>query len=404
MHDGTLVDPTAITSNTFQPAPRLAEFLAAGQPYALDTAIAFKQHIRLPHDENFFSFRYTCNNYINEEDNRFRYRLQGVDEEWVEAGTRTEAFYTAIKPGSYAFYVQAANNDGVWGKAKKLVTITIVPAWYQTVWFKMAVAILLVAISYLFYRQRMLNLKAKLETEKQKAAIQQQEAEMKTLRAEFEKQLAQTEMTALRSQMNPHFIFNCLNSIKLYTLQNNTEAATEYLGKFSRLIRLVLENSRLSTIPLDAELEYLQLYLDMEVMRFKQKLHYTITVDENVDTEFIEIPPLLLQPYVENAIWHGLMHKEDGGQIDIRLELQKSNTLAIVIADNGIGRKRAAELKSKGATTKKSFGMQVTSERIALINKLYHTGTAISIQDLVDDGGNPAGTEVIIKIPLHDNA
>jgi ligand-binding sensor domain-containing protein len=402
MHDGTVIDPAAITKNTIRPRPRLTDFLLAGQPYALDTAIEFKKHIQLNKEENFFSFLFRCNNYISEEDNSYRYRLKGVDEDWVEAGTRTEAYYTALRPGVYDFYVQAANNDGVWGNPEKMVTVTIIPAWYQTWWLKAGSFALVALAFFAFYRQRLLHLKARLQAEKQRGEIIKQEAEMKSLKAEFEKQLAQTEMSALRSQMNPHFIFNCLNSIQLYTLQNNTEAATEYLSKFSRLIRLVLENSRMTVIPLNAELEYLRLYMEMEMMRFKQKLQYTISIAGDVDIEFIEIPPLLLQPYVENAIWHGLMHKEEGGQIDINLAIQKSTTLVITITDNGVGRARAAELKSKGATSKKSFGMHLTSERIALINKLYQTGTYVSIQDLVDSEGQPAGTEVTINIPLYD--
>jgi hypothetical protein len=132
----------------------------------------------------------------------------------------------------------------------------------------------------------------------------------------FEQRLAETEMTALRAQMNPHFIFNCLNSIKLYTLENNSLMASEYLSKFSRLIRLVLENSRSEKITLETELETLRLYMDMEAMRFKDKVQYSIHIAENIDTQFVEMPPLLLQPYVENAIWHGLMHLEKGGKIE----------------------------------------------------------------------------------------
>jgi ligand-binding sensor domain-containing protein len=400
MHDGTIIDPTAISGNREKPVPRLTDFLVAGQPYALDSAIEFKHHIRLANDENFFSFSFRNNNYINAEDNSYRYRLDGVETDWVEAGHRTEAYYTALKPGTYAFYVQAANNDGIWGDAKKLVTVTIVPAWYQTVIFKISVALILVLTGLAFYRQRMMHAQAKLQAEKQKAETRQREAELKTMKAEFEKQLAETEMTALRSQMNPHFIFNCLNSIKLYTMQNDTEAAMEYLTKFSRLMRLVLENSRRSCIPLAAELETLQLYIDMEVMRFKKKLSYSISVAENVDVDFIEIPPLLIQPFVENAIWHGLMHKEEGGDIAVSIAMEGVNLLTITVADNGIGRARAAALRSKTATAKKSFGMKVTTERIALINQLYKTNTTVAILDLVDPEGQPAGTEVTIKIPL----
>lgn len=212
--------------------------------------------------------------------------------------------------------------------------------------------------------------------------------------------MAEIEISALRSQMNPHFIFNCLNSIKLYTLQNDSHAASEYLTKFSRLIRLVLENSRMEKIPLEQELETLKLYIEMEEMRFKGKVNYTIQVDAKVDTQFIEIPPLLIQPFVENAIWNGLMHKEFGGNITIDLQNIDEKTLQIRITDDGIGRKKSLELQSKTATKNKSYGMQVTNERIALINHIYKTETKIEIIDLEDRNKNPIGTQVIIEIPL----
>ncbi|RAI77267.1 sensor histidine kinase [Spirosoma telluris] len=139
-----------------------------------------------------------------------------------------------------------------------------------------------------------------------------EEQHIRQLELGFEQKLAETEMTALRAQMNPHFIFNCLNSIKLYATENDAAKASDYLTKFSRLIRLVLENSRSERVTLQNELDALQLYLTMEAMRFKAKLNFRIDMAPAIDAEFIEIPPLLLQPYVENAIWHGLMHKESG--------------------------------------------------------------------------------------------
>ncbi|MBD2705764.1 histidine kinase [Spirosoma sp. BT702] len=227
-----------------------------------------------------------------------------------------------------------------------------------------------------------------------------EEQRIRQLELGFEQKLAETEMIALRAQMNPHFIFNCLNSIKLYATDNDTKKASEYLTKFSRLIRLVLENSRSERITLQNELDALQLYLDMEAMRFKNKLHYQIDVQASIDTEFVEIPPLLLQPYVENAIWHGLMQKLEGGNVAVRVEQLRDDYLQITITDDGIGRTKAAELKSKSATPKKSFGMNVTSERIALINKLYQTQTQVQIHDLTDSDGQPAGTEIVLEIPI----
>jgi sensor histidine kinase YesM len=205
-------------------------------------------------------------------------------------------------------------------------------------------------------------------------------------------------MSALRSQMNPHFIFNCLNSIKLYTTQNDTKAASNYLTKFSKLIRMALENSRSETVALAAELESLELYIQMEAMRFKEKLKYSISVDKKVDSSFIEIPPMLLQPYVENAIWHGIMHKEEGGRIDVGVQvLANENTLAITIKDNGVGRERASRLKSKTATEHKSFGTKLTGERLNLINQIYKTEASVTTEDLTSNG-EVTGTLVTIKI------
>ncbi|AEI50421.1 sensor histidine kinase [Runella slithyformis] len=228
-----------------------------------------------------------------------------------------------------------------------------------------------------------------------------EEQHIRQLESNFEQKIAETEMTALRAQMNPHFIFNCLNSIKLYTLENDALTASEYLTKFSRLIRLVLENSRSEKVTLENELNTLELYIEMEAMRFKNKVKYHITIDEMIDPQYIEIPPLLLQPYVENAIWHGLMHKEEGGTVTIAAEIQhNASLLRVIITDDGVGRAASNEFKSKSATKNKSFGLKMTSERIELINQLYKAKTQVKIEDLVNEDGSAAGTRVTVKIPI----
>ncbi|MEP7377361.1 MAG: tetratricopeptide repeat protein [Chitinophagaceae bacterium] len=264
----------------------------------------------------------------------------------------------------------------------------------QWVYSIAAFVLLGLLVSYLFYNNRIKQGKLRMELAKEKAEQEKKEAE-------FQRSLADVSLTALRSQMNPHFIFNCLNSIKLYTTQNETAAASEYLTKFSRLIRLVMENSRNDRITLTAELDALRLYIEMEAMRFKEKLSYNISVDKDVEMDYVEIPPLLLQPYVENAIWHGLMHKEEGGRIDVTAAMKKNESLLeINIADNGVGRAKAEELRSKTATRHKSYGMKVTSERIALINQIYKTGANVAIYDVTNDNGEVAGTRVVIQIPV----
>ena len=182
----------------------------------------------------------------------------------------------------------------------------IQPAYWQAGWFKALLILLFLGGAYAFYRYQLAQktLKARLKTE---------EALRKQREAEFKQYLAQAEISALRAQMNPHFIFNCLNLIQYFTANNEAGRATDYLTKFSRLIRLVLENSRSEKVTLENELETLRLYLEMEVMRFGGKVAYELDVAENVALDYLQIPPLLLQPFVGNAIWHGLMHREEGG-------------------------------------------------------------------------------------------
>jgi ribosomal protein S13 len=254
--------------------------------------------------------------------------------------------------------------------------------------------LLLAGAGYYWNRSRLKQaaLTAQLATEK---------AEQEKKEAAFQHKLGDITLSALRSQMNPHFIFNCLNSIKLYSAQNNAQAASDYVSKFSRLIRQTLENSHSDRISLTAEIQALELYIQMEAMRFKEKLQYTISIGDTVDAEYIEIPPLLLQPYVENAIWHGLMQKEEGGII--RVEINEDSTQHLLIAtitDNGIGRKKAMEIKSKTATKHKSYGMKMTSERIALINQMYNSKTVVEVTDLYNETGEAAGTKVTIQIPI----
>ena len=208
---------------------------------------------------------------------------------------------------------------------------------------------------------------------------------------------SELEMLALRAQMNPHFIFNSLNSINLFILENNRLQASEYLSKFSKLIRLILQNSQEAYIPLEKELEALQLYMELESLRFENKFDYTISVADDIDATVMKVPPLIIQPFVENAIWHGLLHKKENGHLEIAA-YTNGQVLYYKITDNGIGRKKAGELKSKSAEKQKSMGMSITADRIALLKRQGQT--SIIISDLVLGDGSPGGTEVLIELPV----
>jgi len=218
------------------------------------------------------------------------------------------------------------------------------------------------------------------------------------LQTEFKKQLAQAETKALRAQMNPHFIFNSLNSINSFVMDQKHELASDYLIKFSKLIRLILDNSRSETISIEKELETLKLYVILESARFDNKFKCVYNIADDINTNSIMIPPMLLQPFVENAIWHGLMQKEEEGTIIVEIKKEDEEFLNISIADDGIGREKAAELKSKSATHK-SHGLKVTSQRIEMMNKLNSTGAQVHIFDLKDEQGIATGTKVELIIP-----
>ena len=392
MPDGIIFNPSALPQNTFKPVPFISNVKIYNDDLKADSSFPFKRNISLNHDQNFISINYSCNSYINEEKNIYAYKLEGVDTGWVDADNRTTAYYTQLQPGTYWFWVKAANNDGLYGQEKRLLTITIIPAWYQTWWFKLLSLLAVLIIVYAFYRQR-------INQEKAKGVAQRTKAELMQVKAEFEKQMAETEMIALRAQMNPHFIFNVLNSINKYILENESEKASHYLTQFSRLIRQVLENSKSSKISLEADLLALKLYIDMEKLRFGDKFNYTIDVQQNIDIQFTQLPPLLIQPYVENAIWHGLMQQETKGCLEIIITQPDENILQIIVQDNGIGRQKALELKSKSATKHKSFGMQLTNDRINMVNKIYNMEATVQYEDIFKEE-LAAGTRVILIIPV----
>ncbi len=217
---------------------------------------------------------------------------------------------------------------------------------------------------------------------------------------EFARQVAQTEMRALRLQMNPHFLFNSLNSINRFVLDNQPEKASDYLTKFSRLIRRILQNSKLPTVPLADELEALRLYIDMERLRFENKFAYTMVVHESVEPAYIEVPPLVIQPYVENAIWHGLLHKDEGhGQLSITVN-RDDRALYVAVEDNGVGRAAAAALRSRSAIKKKSLGTQITADLLLQLEKMYNVKASARTTDLLDPQGQAAGTRVMLELPL----
>ena len=215
-----------------------------------------------------------------------------------------------------------------------------------------------------------------------------------------EKKVLALEQSRLRSQMNPHFLFNSLNSIKLYIINNEKKNAVHYLNKFSKLVRKILEASSQREIFLDEELETAALYMNIENIRLDKEIEYKVNISEEIDPAHIKIPSLLLQPFLENAIWHGLSSKVGNKTIEINITRPKSGYIDLSISDNGVGRNASQRLKHDRVIKRKSVGIDITEERLANFAKDFQNSYDISIRDLYGADGGPAGTEVNLRIPV----
>lgn len=329
--------------------------------------------------ENYLKIGFVGLSYKRNTGLKYKFILEGLDSIWHY----TENYflqYTTLPPGSYTFKVFAINNDGVASKVPAEFSFIISRPFWKEWWFIIIVMgiILSLSITGINYRTKILK----------RRTIEKYEINQK---------FAELELKALRAQMNPHFIFNSINSIQHFILKNDTDSAHKYLSKFSKLIRNVLENSKHEYITFSEEMQSLELYIELEQLRFSSKFNYSLMIGEGINPENILISPMIIQPYVENAIWHGLMNlKDKDGELIIGIE-KRNGLLVCIIDDNGVGRKYSMELKEKSGH--KSMGLALTNERVEIMNVLYHSHMKISIIDKLNEDGSSAGTRV--EIFLH---
>ncbi|MBK9255972.1 MAG: histidine kinase [Saprospiraceae bacterium] len=371
-----LVDPALSVQDTFSPSPLITDIKVMNTHLVTDISIPYLDNIRLTHDKNFVSFEFQSPNYSQTENIIYHYKMIGVDSGWVNNGTRSFVSYTQLKPGTYKFMVKSANSHHIWSAKPRILTIIISPPWYLTLTFMIAVTLSCLWLLYFIIKERINTIKARENLKRTKL---------------------EAEMQALRSQMNPHFIFNSLNSINAFIVENKPNLASEYLTKFSKLMRFILENSKQEHISLEKEMEALRLYLLLEKIRFNDSFSFNIDIQADIDDSTVFIPPLIIQPFVENAVWHGLMHLDEGGLVTITVTAPSDDFLHISVSDNGIGRQKAKDLKTKESHKDRSYGMQITKERI----QLQHPENQITIIDHVNENNGKAnGTEVLIKIKI----
>ncbi len=376
-------DPKKILASEILPSvqPIIRDFKVFNQTYAQRK----DAKVKLNHNENFFSFDYSTIDFLDKNPKEYRYKLEGVDEDWVYADKRTYVGYTQVQSGDYTFKLNARRTGEAWSANEARYTIHIATPFWKTWWFILGSVLLLGGIIYLIVQDRI-------------AARKKEQA----LKAEFEQQIAAIEMKALRAQMNPHFLFNSLNSINYYVLKGESARASSYLENFAKLIRLILQNSKEKLIPLEQELEALQLYIQMEQLRFEDKFDFYFTIEDDLDTSFFSIPPLIIQPYVENAIWHGLFNKTTKGRLDIKVWLEEQ-TIFIQIKDDGIGRVAARKIAASKSKTKESLGLKLTQARMDLSKTLNAIQIAAETKNLLHEDGSAAGTEVIIQLNYGNN-
>lgn len=305
----------------------------------------------------------------------YRYRLRPSQTNWTPTQQRMINF-SALSPGSYTFEVQSQNEDGFWSASTKYAFV-IHPAFWNTWWFLMLAVSLIGFLVFRLFKYRTNQIRHE---------------------AEVVKQMADLERSALRAQMNPHFIFNCLNSISNFINKGDNVAANHFLSTFSKLIRAALNHSRANKISLEDELDLLKNYLSLEQVRFEDRFDYEITVADNVEPFEINIPPMLVQPFVENAIIHGLTQKDKKGHISLHFERQ-GDYLIINITDNGIGIEQSQKQKAGVESLRKSVGMTITKRRLEMLQMEGKKG-AILVEELKGPDGSVLGTRVQVKVGI----
>jgi LytS/YehU family sensor histidine kinase len=309
---------------------------------------------------------------------RFAYRLKNKkDSNWIDAGTQSNILLTNISSGDYKFQIKVYAYDNKWPERTKELEIIILPPFWQSWWFITLLASLIVVSAYGVHKRRLNQVREK---------------------ATVDRQLMELEMKALHAQMNPHFIFNCLNSIKEMILHDEKQNASRYLSKFAQLIRITLEESRQPFITVAQCVDHLRQYLEMEKIRF-DRFSYDIEVEPGLATNEIHIAPMLVQPLVENAIWHGLQKQPGEKKVNIRFS-RRQMQLVCEIDDNGIGMRQAQEHNLMSRKTHQSVGIRNIEERLHVLNEKYKMNCKLAITDKSELGNKSSGTLATLSLNI----
>lgn len=362
-------------NDNLHPKIEMTGFKVFDKPIFIDSLLAENKPVRLSYKENFLTIEFAALSFSGLQQTTYYYRLNGIDKDWVNAGTKRFANYTDLQPGEYTFDVKAETGNSS-GETTSFV-IVITPPFWKTVWFKILCLVVIAGILYAFTKWRINTIR---EQEKRKML--------------FKTQMAEMEMRALRSQMNPHFIFNCINSIDALIQSNDKYHATVYLNKFAKLLRNILDTSKQNTVLFSKDIETLKLYVELEELRHENKFNPEFKIDHELLNSDYKVPPLIVQPFVENAILHGLRNKE-GNEGILTIEIKKlKDKIQYKITDNGIGREASGKIMHNKES---HYGMQMSYDRIKLFNK--EETVSVQIRDLYSNE-KATGTEVTANLNI----
>jgi hypothetical protein len=344
----------------------------------------FPDQYKFGYDQTSLTFHFESLNYLSQDQTVFRYRLNGLGTTWTNYTSDPKAVFTSLPAGHYKLKVEYYNRIDNSKIGSYEYTFSIARPYYKTWWFISLLLLIVLSIAWLLYRSRIREIR---KQERQKTELQ--------------KELASTEMKALQAQMKPHFIFNAINSIQTYILNNDTDQALFYLSMFAKLIRKTLDNASKEFITLNEELEYLRSYIELEKMRFEGLFVFNEKIHPQIIPESTLIPPMIIQPFVENAIKHGLRNKKQDGKLSIEVLPVGTVGYKINIEDNGVGRSHSSSLKSESPPTHQSIGTQIVLNRFIILNEKNGTDLyRFEYFDLYDQIGKPAGTRVEVSFPV----
>lgn len=367
-----LVDMKMVNSTVLPPPVVLRKVLVNDAPVPTDSFFTLR------YNQNMLDVSFTGLSYQSQRDILYRYRLigSGSDTSW-EFTRNTSVRFMSLSPGKYEFEVYARNSEGAWSSTPARFSFCITPPFWFRWWFVLTAVLFVLLFCGMIVFRRLQRIREK---------------EM------MKRRIVEFQQKALAAQMNPHFIFNSLNSIQAFVLGNDKESVMRFINRFSLLLRRSLDNSMEAYVPLRDDLEVLRAYLDLEGMRFRDHFTSELRIDPGLDTVKVCVPAMLIQPYAENAIRHGLLHKPTGGgKLTISLKMEEGN-LVCTVDDNGVGRQEAARLRQQQKSHRPA-GTSITGDRLELLCREAGKNYYFSVTDKTDEDGNPAGTTVTLYLP-----